>query len=94
VLLVEERADGGSTKKVWFKGTSSDPGHEAAWRRALHGLLGVSDGEAWADSGFVLQGDLTLRPGSTGNPGGEGGGHPEAREALAKCVRDRLRDRT
>jgi uncharacterized protein YhaN len=83
VLLVEERADGGSTKKVWFKGTSSDPGHEAAWRRALHGLLGVSDGGAWADSGFVLQGDLTLRPGSTGNPGGEGGGHPEAREALA-----------
>ncbi len=83
VLLVEECAEGGSTKTVWFKGTSSDPGHEAAWRRALHGLLGVSHGGVWADSGFVLQGELALRAGSTGNPGGEGGGHAEAREALA-----------
>ena len=83
VLFVEERAEGGSTKKVWFKGTSSDPGHEAAWRRALHGLLGVSDGGVWADSGFVLQGDLTLRAGATGDTGVEGGGHAEAQEALA-----------
>ncbi len=83
VLLVEEALEAGSTQTVCFKGTASNPGHEAAWRRALEAILGVSDGGAWADSGFVLQGDVSMRVGAAGHMSGEGDEQAKAREALA-----------